>query len=52
MDDKTTEQFKQQLLALAIDIQAQEEAYNPDFPLGEFSNGSHYRNLLNIFRFL
>ena len=27
MDDETTEQFRQQLLALAIDIQAQEEAF-------------------------
>ncbi len=27
MDNKTTEQFRQQLLALAIDIQAQEETF-------------------------
>lgn len=27
MDNKTTEQFRQQLLALALDIQAQEEAF-------------------------
>ena len=27
MDDKTTEQFKQQLLTLALDIQAQEETF-------------------------
>ncbi len=27
MDDKTTEQFRQQLLALALDIQAQEETF-------------------------